>query len=591
MRASLSSTSHSFKCNEGARFAAGSRAQEKQALRRLLLLLIVVTVLLMVLGSGLFAKAATPYPLEPLDTSSPRATLQSLIDSSKEASSAYLKGNRKEARVSARRAMECLDLEQELPDLREALGLESMLYLMEVLHRIDLPPMETIPDKEGVQKEKISSWTIPHTPITIGIGTEGSSKGKFLFTPETIKLLPELYKIVKDLPYKWGAERVDIYRDLTSHGGLVFSRRIISLLPDFFSTYFLGLRLWQWIGLVVYVSLATAITLAAHVFFRRGLARLDARYEWNLKHHVGGLILPAALIVFPKIGLWVLIYGLHILDVEIYMPAAFALLLLLYVGAIWLIGAILNRFSSAVISFGHFSRGGMDTQLIRLGFQIVTLIITAVLAIDFGARLGMPTYSMVTGLGISGLAVALAGREALSNLIGTVMIIFDRPFKPGDFIVAGEGDQGTVTEVGFRSTRIRTRDGILISIPNSTVANMKIVNMSAPVTVTRIHVALGVAYGSDPREVEDALLTICKKSEYLTDDPAPSVRLVSFGDSAINFSLLCWVYHPEMRGRALDQVNRAIHEEFGRRGIVIPFPQRDVHIVSSQAPHGEPQNR
>ncbi len=227
MRASLSSTSRSFKCNEGARFAAGSRAQEKQALRRQILLLIVVTVLLMVLGSGLFAKAATPYPLEPLDTSSPRATLQSLIDSSKEASSAYLKGNRKEARVSARRAMECLDLEQELPDLREALGLESMLYLMEVLHRIDLPPMETIPDKEGVQKEKISSWTIPHTPITIGIGTEGSSKGKFLFTPETIKLLPELYKIVKDLPFKWGGERADIYRDLTSHGGLVFSRRII----------------------------------------------------------------------------------------------------------------------------------------------------------------------------------------------------------------------------------------------------------------------------------------------------------------------------------------------------------------------------
>jgi MscS family membrane protein len=171
------------------------------------------------------------------------------------------------------------------------------------------------------------------------------------------------------------------------------------------------------------------------------------------------------------------------------------------------------------------------------------------------------------------------------------MIIFDRPFKPGDFIVVGEGDQGTVTEVGFRSTRIRTRDGILISIPNSTVANMKIVNMSAPVTVTRIHVSVGAAYGSDPKEVEDALLAVCKQSEYVTTDPDPSVRLVGFGDSAINFSLLCWVHHPEMRGRALDQLNRAIHEEFAGRGIVMPFPQRDVHIVSNQDPRNDLDTR
>jgi MscS family membrane protein len=554
-------------------------------------MLTTVTVLLCVLGGMSFAEPVTPYPLEPLDTSSPRATLQSLIDSSREAAAAYLKDNRKDARASALRAMECLDLEQELPDLRQAVGLESMLYLLEVLHRIDLPPMETIPDKDAVQDRKITSWTIPHTPITIGIGTEGASKGKFRFTPGTIKLLPELYKTVKDLPYKWGMDRVDIYRDLTSHGGLIFSRRIISMLPDFFSAFFFGLRLWQWIGLAMFVSLAGAITLAGYVYVRRALGRLDTRYEWNLRHNVGGLILPVALIVFPKIGLWVLIYGLHILNVEVYTPAAFVLLILLYVGAIWLIGAILDRLSWAVIFFGHFSRGGMDTQLIRLGFQIVTVIITAVLAIDFGARLGMPTYSMVTGLGISGLAVALAGREALSNLIGTVMIIFDHPFKPGDFIVVGEGDQGTVTEVGFRSTRIRTRDGILISIPNSTIANMKIVNMSAPVTVTRIHVPVGAAYGSDPKEVEDALLTACKKSEYLTDDPEPTVRLVGFGDSAINFSLLCWVHHPEMRGRALDQVNRAIHVEFGRRGIVMPFPQRDVHLVSSQDPPNDLDTR
>ncbi len=124
-----------------------------------------VIMLLSLCAAELSAKSVTPYPLEPLDTSSPRATLQSLLDNSKEGASAYLKGNRRDARAFARRAMECLDLEQELPDLREAIGLESLLYLLEILHRIDLPPIDTIPDKEAVQERKITRWTIPHTPV------------------------------------------------------------------------------------------------------------------------------------------------------------------------------------------------------------------------------------------------------------------------------------------------------------------------------------------------------------------------------------------------------------------------------------------
>jgi MscS family membrane protein len=275
-----------------------------------------------------------------------------------------------------------------------------------------------------------------------------------------------------------------------------------------------------------------------------------------------------------------MVFGLHIFNADIYLPIAFALLLLIYLGAIWFIMAILNRLSTAVIFLGHFDKGGMDTQLIRLGFQILALIVTSILAIDFGNRLGLPTYSMVTGLGISGLAVALAGREALSNLIGTIMIIFDQPFKPGDYIVVGEGDEGTVTDVGFRSTRIRTRDGILISIPNSTVANMKIVNKSAPVTISRIHLPVSVAYGSAPKLVEEALLTVVKQNEFVTSDPAPLVRLVKFADSAIDFTLLCWIHRPEFQGRTIAQLNLAIYEEFKKRNIVMPFPQRDVHVVS-----------
>jgi MscS family membrane protein len=195
-----------------------------------------------------------------------------------------------------------------------------------------------------------------------------------------------------------------------------------------------------------------------------------------------------------------------------------------------------------------------------------------------GARLGLPTYSLLTGLGIGGLAVALAGREALSNIIGTIMIILDRPFKLGDYIVLGVGERGEVTELGLRSTRIRTRDDILISIPNSVIANAKLINESAPVSKSRIRIKVGVAYGSDLKTVEQVLLRVAEENGTVLPDPAPRIRFRNFGDSSLEFELLCWIEQPALRGRTIHELNWSIKEEFQKQGIEIPFPQRDVHM-------------
>jgi MscS family membrane protein len=546
---------------------------------------LVIALALCALVSGLSAGIGYAddalFPLEPVDVSSPRATLESFVQDNRKAATAYMSGNLREAKFYVKRLSRCLNLDKELPDLRQAIGFESILYLAEVLHRIEMPPFTDIPDQQAVQDQKITSWTIPHTPITIGLVKDQFSTERFLFTPDTVKRAPGFYNSVKHLPYLWGTEGMGAYSELTSHGGLFITRKFINLLPALAMRHFGGLRLWQWIGLILFVVGGVLTTLLIYIYGRKALEGLDGKFNTGFKHTVGGLFLPVGLILFAKIGLWFIVYGLHIFNADIYMPIGLTLLFMLYIGGIWLVGAVLYRISEAVIFVGGFAKGGMDTQLIRLGFQILTLIIVGLLAIDFGARLGLPTYSMVTGLGIGGLAVALAGREALSNLIGTIMIILDQPFKPGDYIVVGDGEHGTVAEVGFRSTRIRTRDGILISIPNSTVANMKIVNQSAPVTVSRVHVPVGVAYGSNPKEVEEALLKVAANSEHVTSTPPPSVRFLGFGDSALNFSLLCWIELPEFRGRAISQLNWNIYSEFQRRGIVMPFPQRDVHVVES----------
>ncbi len=522
------------------------------------------------------------HPLAPPDTSSPRATLKTFLDNGNEALEAFKKGNKDEAKAFVERATRCLNLASEPPALKDVIGILAALYLKETLDRIEIPAYEDIPDAKAVEAQKLTSWTIPYTAITLAAAKEGSSGGQFLFTNETVRRSEIFYDKVKSLPYKPGATGA-LYEQLSSSAGLVLSREFVKELPQWTKVAIYGQAVWQWIGLALYCVFGGGAVFLAYTFVRKALGALDSTFDLSLRHTIGGLVLPVALILFARIGLWFVAYGLHFFNVDVFRPLALILLFLFYVGQTWLIGAVLNRLATVIINMGGFARSSIDTQLIRLGFQVATLVVIGVTVVYLSTRLGLPTYSLVTGLGIGGIAVALAGREALSNLIGTIAILLDQPFKVGDFIVVGDGDLGTVTDIGLRSTRIRTRDGILVSIPNSNIANMKIVNESAPVAAARIHVPVGASYGADIGEVREALLAASEQSEYAVSDPPPSVRLVKFGDSTLEFELLIWIQHAELKGRATHQLNWFILEEFRKRNIEIPFPQRDIHIRSTRS--------
>ncbi|MBI5248775.1 MAG: mechanosensitive ion channel family protein [Desulfomonile tiedjei] len=520
----------------------------------------------------------TAHPLAPPNTSSPRATLDTFLDSMNKAIDAYKGGDREAAKKLAQPAVQCLNLEAEPPALRHLVGLDAALYLKEILDRIEIPPTQEIPDAKTVQTEKISSWTIPYTEITLATAKEESSAKRFLFTSDTIRNSEEFYYKVKHLPYKPESGHGALYEQFASSAGAIIPQGLIDSLPNWAKETFFGQTAWQWIGLALYVFIGAGIVLLIHKYGGKALDLLDRILESNFKRWVFGLILPAAIIVFARAGLWVTVNGLHIIDADVYLPIAYVLTFLSYLGTVWLIGVLFNRIADVVIAIGGFVAGDMDVQLIRLGFEILTVIIIIAAVIQLGARLGLPTYSLVAGLGIGGIAVALAGREALSNLLGTIMIILDRPFKLGDYITLSDGERGAVAEVGFRSTRIRTRDDILISIPNSIVANTKMINESAPVSLSRIRIGIGVAYGSDLKGVEDILLKLAEQNELVVREPSPRIRFRRFGDSALELELLCWIDLPELKGPTIHQLNWAIYEEFQKKGVEIPFPQRDVHI-------------
>ena len=185
---------------------------------------------------------------------------------------------------------------------------------------------------------------------------------------------------------------------------------------------------------------------------------------------------------------------------------------------------------------------------------------------------------LLASAGIVGVAVALAAKDTLANLFGGISIFIDKPYRIGDYIVLDAGERGEVVSIGVRSTRIKTRDDILITIPNSIIANTKIINESAPVPNFRMRVPFTLAYGTEIDSVEEIMLALSKDNENVQNEPEPRVRFRSFGDSSLNYELLCWAKEPALRGLTIHQLNKEIYKRFGEAGISFPFPHRTVYL-------------
>ncbi len=186
--------------------------------------------------------------------------------------------------------------------------------------------------------------------------------------------------------------------------------------------------------------------------------------------------------------------------------------------------------------------------------------------------------------GIAGVAIGFAAKDTLANLFAGVFIIADAPYQVGDYIVFENGARGEVIHIGLRSTRVVTRDDVEITVPNSVIGAGKITNQTrGPSSKLRIRLKVGVAYGSDLPEVRSALLAAAAGEDLVCKTPEPRVRFRAFGESSLDFELLCWIKEPADRGRATDTLNTAVYEGFATVGIQIPFPQRDVHMIGSPA--------
>jgi small-conductance mechanosensitive channel len=183
--------------------------------------------------------------------------------------------------------------------------------------------------------------------------------------------------------------------------------------------------------------------------------------------------------------------------------------------------------------------------------------------------------------GAAGIGIGLGLQHIAANVISGLTIIFGGKIRKGDWIKVDKG-LGTVTDIYLRATKIKTRDNIEHLVPNSNLISNTISNYSLSSPMIRIDLPVGVSYRFDPQQVKMILLEVAKKEPMVSKFQEPVVRFIEYGDSSINFELLIWI---DVRVTAHRNVRSALYfeifEEFSKADIEIPFPQRDIHIRSS----------
>ena len=340
-----------------------------------------------------------------------------------------------------------------------------------------------------------------------------------------------------------------------------------------------------WIRSLLILGLSFAAAKAAELLLARALPRITRRTRTELDDRVSALLQTPVATSMVLVGMHFAFLPLDVVPpYDGYLRSALATVAIL----VWL--AFAHRFSRLLL--GALSNNRERLALIQP--QTLPLLENTATVVLAGAAiyfLLLAWHVSVSGwlasAGIAGLALGLAAKDTLVNLFAGVSILADTAFSVGDFITLDSGERGEITRIGIRSSRLMTRDDLEIVIPNSVLANSKIVNEAGgPARRRRVRVGLQVAYGSDIERVRKLLIEIATGQPQVCRTPEPRVRFRAFEDSGLRFELLAWVEEPVLRGRVLDAINSEIYRRFDAEDIEFPYPKRDLYL--RQMPAAEP---
>lgn len=243
---------------------------------------------------------------------------------------------------------------------------------------------------------------------------------------------------------------------------------------------------------------------------------------------------------------------------------------------VFVIGAQLIKLVCRILK-KSMQRGNADVGVIQFLGSFVRITLYVLLVFFIASGFGLDAASVVALLGSAGVAIGLAIQGSLSNFAGGVLILLLKPFKVGDYIIAGNGNEGTVIEIQIFYTKLTTADNRLVVIPNGDLSNSSMINASAMPT-RRIDISVGISYEADIRSAREVLIGLLEKDEKVLQDMDKRVFVDSLGDSAVILGVRCHTASEdfwETKWRLTEEIKYALDEA----DISIPYNQLDVHMV------------
>ena len=227
------------------------------------------------------------------------------------------------------------------------------------------------------------------------------------------------------------------------------------------------------------------------------------------------------------------------------------------------------------------TRTTADERLIPL-FQKLLKAVVIILAVFFIlSSWNVNITPLLTGAGIAGIAIALAVKEPIANILGGIQLVLDKTFKVNDKVELESGDMGVILDIGLRSTKLRTYDNETIYIPNGYLANARIKNFTQPDVSIRVKVYFGVEYGSDTERVRAVILSTLSQIDTLLSKPEPQVEFINMNDFSLDFVAKAWVEKYTGAYAAKLRMTDEIYKALGQANIGIPFPTRTVYTKTT----------
>ena len=208
---------------------------------------------------------------------------------------------------------------------------------------------------------------------------------------------------------------------------------------------------------------------------------------------------------------------------------------------------------------------------------VVWVVVIVLLLETSGVKVSILLASVTALL----VGVGFGIQQLFSDMASGIVLIFEQNLQMNDIIQLEDGTVGKVIHIGLRTSKLKTRDDVILVVPNSKFVNDTIINWSQMDYNTRFSVEVGVAYGSDTRLVSDILFDCAIKNKNISANPNPFVRFNDFGDSSLDFQVFFWVKEPFLVENTKSEIRFAIDNGFRKNGVQIPFPQRDVHIKTN----------